>query len=31
MVYIKASMEKLETKNILTLALGAIDKANFKP
>ena len=31
MVYIKASMEKLETKNILTLALRAIDKGNFKP
>lgn len=24
-------MEKLETKNILTLALWAIDKGNFKP
>lgn len=31
MVYIKASMEKLETKNILTLALRAIYKGNFKP
>lgn len=31
MVYIKASMEKLETENILTLALRAIDKGNFRP
>ena len=31
MDYFKASMEKLETKNILTLVLWAIDKGNFKP
>ena len=29
-VYIKASKEELETKNILTLAMWAIDQGNFK-